>query len=65
MKVLFRETMIKIYQDVCGVSYKQAQEELLEGKFEETEVPVGEVFIQKCVMCFLTNIHLLKNSLFV
>ena len=45
MKVLFPETMIKIYQDIRGVSYEQAQEELLEGEFEETVVPVGEVFI--------------------
>ena len=45
MKVLFPETMIKIYQDIRGVSYERAQEELLEGDFEETEVPVGEVFI--------------------
>lgn len=45
MKVLFPETMIKIYQDIHGVSYEQAQEELLEGEFEETEVPVEEVFI--------------------
>ena len=42
MKVLFPETMIKIYQDIRGVSYEQ---ELLEGEFEKTEVPVGEVFI--------------------
>ena len=45
MKVLFPETMIKIYQYIHGVSYEQAQEELLEGEFKETEVPVGEVFI--------------------
>ena len=45
MKVLFPETMIKLYQDIRGVSYEQAQEELLHGEFEEREVPVGEVFI--------------------
>ena len=37
MKVLFLETMIRIYQDIRRVSYEQAQEELLEGEFEETE----------------------------
>ena len=45
MKVLFPQTMIKIYQDIRGVSYEQAEEELLEGEIQETEVPVGEVFI--------------------
>ena len=45
MKVLFPETMIKLYQDIRGVSYEQAQEELLHGEFEEGEVPVGEVFV--------------------
>ena len=45
MKVLFPETMIKIYQDIRGVSYEQAEKELLEGELQATDVPVGEVFI--------------------
>ena len=45
MKVLLPEIMIKIYQGIRDIPYKEAEEELLEGEVPEAEEPVEEVFI--------------------
>ena len=45
MKVLLPESMIKLYQGIRNIPYKEAEEELLEGEVPEAEEPVEEVFI--------------------
>ena len=45
MKVLLPESMIKLYQGIRNIPYKEAEEELLEGEVPEAEEPVEEVFM--------------------